>query len=229
MSKIVSDFVDFYDDWFADNTVGNKELIFKRFSKPFMTRSEAFKTLNSIGVEVVRHGACKYMQDNGGKVVVYTDIYGHGGEGKVLLDITLAKQSMPNYLCSEYIDSVRYSGLSGIENIKSVSVRHIQLGEYWFRFQVTSDDWRSNVGNGSYKLIDLGFTTDKFSDYPVYSIDYVVGENGLIATDFNRNIKVGFTGDILRYVSSAEIARSIGKIIERKKVENGRKAVSEQQ
>ena len=199
--KLVSDFRDFYDIWFDRDA----KFVFERITTSGLSRGAMLNFLKNSKVRTVRFGTCEEMYMTGCKdVVVYTDTHSHRGENKVLMSASNANMSMPNYLCSEYI---------GFE--KGVSIRHLQLGEYWFKLQYKSkDDWRSNCGTDvDIEMLNTGFGYHETIKAPIFAIDFVKSEQGLLAVDYNIAPGCGWTG-VNEIVSAKEIADSIKKTIE---------------
>lgn len=199
--KLKSDFHDFYDIWFDSEA----DFVFERFTTSGLSRGAMLNFLKNSGVNVIRFGTCEEMYSLGCEdVVVYTDTHLHRGEGKVLMSASNAKMSMPNYLCSEYI---------GIK--RGISIRHLQLGEYYFTLEYKSkDDWRSNCGyDVDIRILNAGFGYHNTIKAPIFAIDFVHSENGLLAVDYNIAPGCGWTG-INELVSAKEIADSIKKTIE---------------
>lgn len=200
--KLKSDFMDFYDLWFDREA----EYTLQRLTKSGMSRDQMFKFLTEHNVPTVQYGTPQELKSNGfqGRVVVYTDLNAHRGDGKLLMTVNDALLSMPNYLCSRYSSTV-----------PGLSIRHLQLGEYWFKLRYTSvDDWRSNCGSDvDILLLDVGIGYHSTIRAPVFAIDFVQANDGLLAVDYNIAPGCAYTG-IEQFVKPKEIADSIKKTIE---------------
>lgn len=180
--KLKSDFIDYYDHWFDLN--GN---VFERFSRSGMNRREMFAFLKEKGERTPRVGTLKQLLAEGvKKVVVYLDEMAHRAEGKILLLASDAAQEYPDHLCSEFI-----------ENPDQIvcTTRRLQVGDQIFWLQYTSDDaWRSNFGTVEIKIIKHETSLHPSIHHPLFAIDYVHGEAGRYAIDFNIAPQIKGTG-----------------------------------
>lgn len=202
--KLVTDFYDYYDHWFNNNS--KKEKIFKRLSndKTF-SRKEMFEYLNSNNIRTVHYGLVKdiakeYRADRRVlvEVVVYIDEYAHKGEGKCKMPLNVANCLYPNHLCSRYYFNY------------STSYRHLQIGNkaFWLCYMNKNrSDWRSNYGDAFIKILETDKNTYSLKKYPLFAIDFLeifdketeYCSKTYVAMDFNISPQIRGTGieDIL--------------------------------
>lgn len=200
--KLVTDFYDIYDIWFDREG----DTVLERLTTSGLSRGPMLRFLNDKGIQTVRFGTCEELSAIGcKKVVVYKDTNTHCGNGKILMDAMDATMSFPNFLASEYCPLH-----------KGVSIRHLQLGELWFKLQYKSvDDWRSNCGSDvDIKVLDCGVGYHETIDAPIFAIDFVETADGLMAIDYNIAPGCRWTG-IEQLVKPKVIAESIKSAIEK--------------
>jgi hypothetical protein len=185
--KLQSDFNDIYDVWFDCSA----DFIYHRMMKDNVTRPMIFKILNGLfAFKTPFHGICKYTQHLFAKdndVVIYTDEYAHGGNGKILTKYDEALEYFPDYYISEYIKTI----------VASISSRYLCIGDRaWILSYVSDDEWRSNVG-------DVKITIEKELEpicrdkckLPMFAIDLVQGlDDVFYAVDFNSAPGLKYTG-----------------------------------
>lgn len=181
--KLVSDFHDYYDIMF------DKEgLEFRRFTNEGPNRIQIFSILRGLGLKTPFFGKVedllvKFSEDT--KIVVYTDITKHCGEGKELITLGEAKNEYRGFWASQYIRNELQD--VALNTYKGKSTRFLFVGNRFFRMDyISTEDWRSNVGDG-----DIIGCHEEVSPkwrnmiyFPLYSIDFV-GEYELFAIDFN--------------------------------------------
>lgn len=232
--KLVSDFRDIYDHWFDLN--GKHK--FNRKMRMGPNREEMFYMMFGLGLEVPTHGTVselyknavamygsqeEFDAQNGGdllEVVVYTDIHAHAGDGKLKMTLKEANSKYPDVYASQYLPS-------GDDDVKSKTWRFLATGDdhYWLEY-TSKDDWRSNAGDVSVRLLDKEDADLISSKYhinvaarnikvPLYAIDFIHGRGAreLVAIDFNT--APGIKGTPLDgVVDPQKIATSIIRKIE---------------
>jgi hypothetical protein len=211
--RLISDFVDYYDHWFDGY---DSELIFRRLSKSGMSRPDmlrflkekgfatpAFGTVKDLYDEIIR----KQYHDTPGfdsilSVVVYTDIFSHRGEGKLLLPFNEAIEKYPDHFATEYL-CVQKNGLG-------LSYRYLKIGQESFWLQYSSEnDWRSNYGEVNVTILFQQLPIYHAIDYPLYAIDFLPIAGTLYAIDFNIAPQIKGTGieDILPAKKVADLIK----------------------
>lgn len=193
--KLITNFRDFYDIWF--DPCAKHEL--RRVTTDGMNRSEMFKFFRKNEIATVKYGSSEAMYLAGcEKLVVYTDLNSHCGEGKLLMTASEAVNQLPNYLASEYNPIKR-----------GESFRHLQLGNFWAWMRYKSkDDWRSNNGEVDIDLLEVDCGYHPKVKLPIFAIDYIETPSGLLAIDLN--IAPGARGIGLEgVITPRETAKSI--------------------
>ena len=188
--KLMSDFHDYYDHWFD-----RKGKTYIRMSKNNISRTEMFDILFKNKLNVAPYNKVKNINlrdkytEN---IVVYLDEYSHRGKDKELLALDIAKEKYPNKLASKYL-----SGFTNkcVDNIKSLSVRLLQIGDYrfWLVYYSTND-WKSNCGDCYINILEYDLYNYTDINYPMYAIDFVIHNEKLYAIDFNTSPGLKFTG-----------------------------------
>lgn len=201
--KLISDFREYYDHHFdLDGTP------FVRKSSQGPDREEMLFMMFGLGLAVPTHGTVEELHKNaialyesqeqfneqkGGdllEVVVYTDTNAHRGEGKLRMKLNDALAKYPTNYAAQYVPNA---------DAGSKTWRFLAIGDthYWLEYKST-DDWRSNAGNTSVRLLgkeDADLISTKYHiniaagniRVPLYAIDFVPVRSGreLIAVDFN--------------------------------------------
>jgi len=217
---LVTDYRDYYDHAF--DTHGTP---FHRLSKGGMGRREMFPYLESIGLKTPRYGIVAEVVPNllserdsdiktlaSGQpvdLVVYTDEQAHCGDGKVRVSGADALRLYPDQFCSEHL-TTSPSGAG-------LSLRYLQVGsrKWWLQYW-SSDDWRSNVGEGGVEVLreeDPPGYHPKVHD-PLFAVDFLPIASNLFAIDFNIAPGLGPLRDIL---APSEIVSLLGTAIERER------------
>lgn len=212
--KLRTDFYDYYDHWFC--ATGQKyEFLFDRPTRAKSSRLEDFELLKAAGLKVVKHSNVELLHASSVEtlgedvtslmmVVVYTDEYAHAGEGKILLPLDEALALYPKNLASEYIPaSMR----------EAVSYRYLRVGkrQFWLRYTST-DDWRSNAGNGFVEYLCEEKEADSYLLNPIFAVDFLRTGKMFVAIDYNPSPKISGTG-IERVMPPKEAYRQIQQAI----------------
>ena len=180
--KLISDFHDFYDCWFDRNA----ETEFRRVTTDGFDRIQMFDFFSKKKefFNPAEHGFVRDIWKKSRKLVVYTDLKAHRGEGKLLLPSDQAIEQRPNSFASVYIES------------EAKSYRILQIGDMAFHIDYASDDkWRSNVGDVKVEVASIDHAYDPLRDYALVAVDYVMNRYGeAFAVDLNIAPGIGGTG-----------------------------------
>ena len=198
-----SDFRDYYDHQFDIIPPGFNEeeevVQFFRTSQGGLPKDEQLGLLYSAGFNVPKYGLVKdlvqsYRPDY---VVVYTDLYAHQGQGKILYPVYKALQEKPDALATVFIPT------SYDELVHAKSIRYLFIGNrvYTLDYEGIGSWMSNNAGETRITLRSPDFTNrdyfgyelgldldlDNFSRYPLFAVDcvkhYATGEE--YAIDFN--------------------------------------------
>lgn len=201
--KLVSDFHDYYDPWFDRDG----DTVFRRMTTDGPSRIQMFDIFSkkkSVYNPPI-HGIVRDIWKESQKLVVYTDLRAHCGEGKELLPSEQAYQKYPYAFASEYI-----------ETDKPASLRTLQIGWVSYYIHYESDDkWRSNVGDVNIELRGMGAQNEHLEEWPLVAIDYVIGKNGPQAVDLNVAPGIRHTG-IEDHLKGPEVVDLIRIALEKK-------------
>lgn len=213
-----SDFVDYYDDWFASPSRAEPDYIYQRFGHMGPSRPGMFKLFERLGLQTPVHGlarfvgtsfACMNHRFDDRKVVVHLETYCHQGEGMRLMTLAEAVADYPDHFICEYVDP---------GNNAPSSLRYLRIGRLQFWLQYTSEsDWRSNCGDYVVQVLrqdaPLSFeqVTNTDLKYPAFSIDFVQGRY-LYAIDMNLSPRVSGTG-VEQLIDSQEAFKELSRVI----------------
>lgn len=217
--KLESDFLDYYDHWFAGRWE-TADAVLDRRSRTELSRESQFWIMEQQGLHTPYHG---YLPDAVGAgfdldayYVVYTDPYAHRGEGKVRVSLREAYKKYPDAYCSKWV-SGSYS-----RRMEPMSYRLLGVGDqmYTLRYEGSPLEWRSNYGDGVDVTWERGwgiedqvdFNSDNpFPEYPLWAVDFVSNQWGeLVAVDFNTAPQIRGTG-IEDGIRSEEIYEAVEK------------------
>ena len=187
--KIISDFVDFYDEELSKI---ESESIYVRYDKDREQRAIELRELREKGIETLKIKPVSSLTNSDELVVVYTDSKAHHGDGKIVTTCKMARQNYPNYSASMYEDNE--------QSLKVVSVGRIKINIFTSKTDNFGIKERKSVLIDR-KRIDSGINKEYF----ISSIDYIMRKDGtLVATDFNRVENLSKLG-IEDYISKEEI------------------------
>lgn len=150
-----SDFSDYYDAFF-DPAEKTPHLTFNRLSKR-VPRDESLRYLSEhsetlLYPQVVKHGKAQEF-DASDMVVMYTDMYATNGTG------------------IERIKAARAYGYASLF-LEGEVTKHLVIGKRNYLFSISSDSWKSNVGDSRTVLLD-SWETYYHQHFPLYSVTYV--------------------------------------------------------
>ena len=211
--KLISDFTDYWD--YMMDSEGE---IFRRVTTDGLNRHELLEYLQKLEFTVPCYGSVKELsailkpQD---RIVLHHDIWAHRGEGKELSTITEAILKYPDTLATQFI---QFNVPGTPPEVKGLSWRYLQVGTESFWLEYTStEDWRSNCGEGDIKLsfrdkTEL-FSNHQYEDllkfkFPLFAVDFVPDGDTLYAVDFN--IAPG-TAPIKQLMTPREVVDAIKK------------------
>jgi hypothetical protein len=195
--SIITDYNDYYD-YLADKTADIKYI---RLNSDSPGRGKDLTFLKSIGISTVKLNSVRDIASKSGKIVVYTDVKKHGGQGKLLMSLDEASLVYANALASEYH-----------EESAMITYKFLQIGKRRFRCILKN---KSHLEEGD--VTDLQELDEGYNyciGLPIFSIDYVSTDSGMLAVDFNRvqNIeKLGLAGFMTSYDVIEEIYASLLK------------------
>lgn len=194
---INSFFIDYYDHWF-DSRSDPEAIEWKRFGNMRPYKDEAFRLMQSAGINTPRFGTAKeFKQDFEPEklVVKYWDTSGHATYGKDLVYLGWIKED--DMFVSEFIET----------DGPPTSTRILHVGELSYEFVMYSDhEWMSNTGTEiEMELVKIGGHERHFG-YPLYAIDYVLD----YALDLNLCPGLGHTPieDVLTAKDCADTIKS---------------------
>lgn len=169
--KIKSSFTDYYD-YLSDDTALE---VYKR-DRTNTDKVEDLRLLQALGLKTIElQPANRILIDPSKRVIVYTDLSRHNGEGKMLTSLSTVRITYPNKLCSIFHEPV-----DGIIR----TYKFLQIGKRRFWVYIT------NKGLLEDKVENIQEIESAYNYYlklPIYSIDYIFANNGLtqLAVDFN--------------------------------------------
>jgi hypothetical protein len=211
--KLISDFTDYYDHHF--DAEGDT---FRRVTTDGLNRIEILDYLHQLEFTTPLCGtplelASELEPDD--KIVLHHDLYVHRGEGKTLSTMKEALKDFPETFATQFIP---FNVPGTKPEVKALSWRYLQIGTEAFWLEYTStEDWRSNVGDGDI-LLFFRDKTELFSDrqydvllkfkFPLFAVDFVPDGDKLYAVDFNIAPGVRGTG-VEKLLSPKEAVKAI--------------------
>lgn len=199
MGRIISDFEDYYDKYFEDNIkkeYAGEEISFIR-KRCYDNKVMELKALKDIGISVINIEPINriFNVQNTDLIVVYTDISGHNGNGKLVLDFNEANMLYSNRLGSKL--SKQYDGYT---------YKFLQIGIRKFWLVIKNDQYLRESELVGIQEFEKGYT--KGINIPIFSIDYTLVDGVQTAVDFNttQNLsKLNFK----TYMSEEEVCLEI--------------------
>lgn len=189
--KIESDFHDFYDYLSSSDA----SVTYKRYTSRNLPRDKVFKQLQRLSVRTVPFGRVRELASSYEKLVVYTDITKHGMEGKVVLNSDEALLLYPGKLASAYLKTM------------PLTYKVLVIGTNIFR--VIIEDNVFPFIRGEVKSIEKARSRyEGIVREPIFSIDYVPTNSGLLAVDFNVIEHLGNLG-VQHLITAEEIIEEI--------------------
>lgn len=167
--KINSDYVDFYDDINDDKSI----YIYNRFKSKMKQRGTALKHLRTLGIKTIELKPVSSFCKWDGNIVVYTDVFAHDGMGKKVMAVEEAQAFNNNCLASKYYES-------------PISIKVLQIGNVRVTLKYEKE---TELALDKGKLVDIDMNKTDYNrliGIPIYSIDYISGNEVMLATDFNE-------------------------------------------
>lgn len=199
MGRIISDFEDYYDKYFEENIkeeYAGEDICFVR-KRAYVNKVLELKALKDIGIPVINIEPINkiFNVNNKDLIVVYTDISGHNGNGKLVLDFNEANMLYSNRLCSKL--SKQYDGYT---------YKFLQVGQRKFWLVIENDKYLRESRLVKINEFQKGYT--RGINIPIFSIDYTLVNGIQTAVDFNtaQNLsKLNFKN----YMSEEEVSLEI--------------------
>ncbi len=167
--NIESDFVDYYDH-LAIGKDGDATYVRKYSNSP--SKGKAISELKKLNIQTILLGSVRDLASTYDKLVVYTDTTKHKGDGKLLMSSGDAMLTYSNSLASPY-----YGDSNGVTN------KFLQLGSR--RFRVVLENVSTFKTGRVLDFQEIQPCYNYLIGLPIFSIDYISTEYGMIATDFN--------------------------------------------
>lgn len=194
--KIESDYTDFYDDYGSNNS----NIVYKRASNNGLQRGTLLKKLRDLSINTIEIKPVTSFNRWDNKLVVYVDPLAHHGDGKYILSVDEAKSMYPNYIASKYIESDNF-----------ITFKYLQIGKR--RYKLTYKGVENSLDKGD--LINIEESSNEFNydiRLPIFSIDYIIVNNVLVATDFNTTENLEAL-NFRNYISAENVINEIEKAI----------------
>lgn len=165
-----SDFVDYYD--YLCSSQGTVQYI-RKYSDS-ASRSKDMQYLKTLGVKTIEIRAVREFV-NVDKLVVYTDPYKHNKQGKILVDYDEAIELYPNCPASKF-----YTESNGL------TLKYLQVGKFRYKIylQLTSSTTLEHENVVGIDILEPAYNL--YIKQPIFSIDYTIDGDGLLAIDYNR-------------------------------------------
>lgn len=190
--KINSDFNDYYDILSSEST-----LTYNRFLNGSPQRASDLKFLRRLGLKTIELKPVSSFLMDSGYIVVYTKPNMHNGKGKKILTVGEANTLYSNFTASSYL--IPDNGYT---------IKVLQIGERRFTLVFQKANPISlDIG----QLISITENSREYNrliGLPIFSIDYIIKNNEMIATDFNRVEKLDRLG-IHNYIKPEEVINQI--------------------
>lgn len=172
--KIISDFVDYYD-YLADDS---SRVVYKRMLSDNPTLVNALQTLRILGVKTIEIGTVRKLAFKEPKLIVYYD--NKLGLSGTIVDSRNALLICPNYLASKLYDGYEISSL----------YRYLQIGKMRYCIKYSGNEESTIVEH----IKELKPSYNKSITHPIFSIDYIATNEGMLAINFSINQKLVDTG-----------------------------------
>lgn len=201
--KLVSDFRDFYDPWFDRDG----DTVFRRMTTDGMDRIQMLEWLKKNHFNPPPYGFVRDLWKDARKLVVYTDLRSHRGEGKLLLPSDQAFEQYPGGFASVYLEG------------PARTTRILKIGSMAFRLRYESDDkWRSNVGDVQITVEDIMTPPASLESFPLVAIDLVEGSDPDNPSAIDLNIAPGiqWTG-VEDHLKGPEVVSLLSQSLEKEK------------
>lgn len=193
--NVVSNFKDYYDS-LSDSS---SNVVYKR-NINCESKVKELEELRKTGIKTIEIKPISKMIGVD-KVIVYTDLTKHCGNGKIVMDLDGARLMYPNKLCTEFISEV------------NKTYKLLQIGTRTFRCVIKNKmPLKTSVDERDIFIEEVNRIKIRGIDYPVYSIDYIRTNNGMLACDFNK-VEILNRLRMNRYLTAKEVVGEIEKIL----------------
>ena len=178
---ISSDFKDYYDTE-ASSVYNENSVVYSRFLSKVPGKVEELKFLNYLGNKTIPIMPVSKISMDVERVVVYMDLHGHRGKGKLLMRLNEANMLYPNKLASEYFDTN-----------PGITFKILYIGKRRFRCVLRNSDFFTEN-----EILDISELPSGYNlkiALPIFSIDYVQDRsNQMLACDFNSVQRLDYLG-----------------------------------
>lgn len=197
--KIVSDFIDFYDTL---SSADGFSLVYNRNYGDANTRVQDMKYLQSMGIQTIQLKSARLFNSvDAEQLVIYTNDKKHCSDGKRVVSISEANLMYGNNLASKF-----HTEASGITN------KFLQIGSRRFRLTLKNDTPYSITEGTLIHIQELQSDLNYRIGLPIFSIDYISTNEGMLAVDFNAVQNLYQLG-MDKYITSEEVMLEIKKAI----------------
>lgn len=172
--RIVSNFVDYYD-YLADD---ESKVVYNRMMDSIPTLGTALRHLRKLGIKTIEIGTVRDMAHKESKLMVYYN--GAMGVSKEVMDSREALLLYPNYLAS------RAYGECEIPSM----YRCLQVGK--LKYCIKYNESGGHTAVEYIKELKSGY--NKNIAHPIFSIDYIATNDGMLAVDFSIDQRLADTG-----------------------------------
>lgn len=195
--KIISDFRDYYDEYFNENA----SVVYERVRKG-MGRGKELKVLQSLGIPTIEIKAVSEFDIRNSHLVVYLNPLKHDYQGKRIVEYGEAQLMYENNLASRFV-----------EEANGITFKYLQIGTRRFRVYMKNEE-PLELKKG--KVIEIqeiqSAGKQKFSGSPIFSIDYINIGGEMVAIDFNEVQHLGELG-MESVLNKKEVTEEILKVL----------------
>ena len=196
---INSDFTDYYDKA-ASNVQDENSVLYNRIMQNVPGKVEELRTIGKMGNKTIQILPINRMSPTINKVIVYTDIKGHRGNGKTIMSLSEANMMYPNKLGTEYFSN--YSGYT---------FKVLTVGKRRFKCILKNIDNLIESETISIEELPSGYNYQ--IALPIYSIDYIQdNSNQMVIADFNTIQRLDYLG-LEKFMSAEEVLDEIYKAL----------------
>lgn len=178
---IKSDFNDYYDAEFVRNfSPKEKSYIYERMLLNSRHRAEDLNFLQLHGIPTLNLSPVSnfLLLEPSTLVLVYTMPNEHSGKGKIVLENREAQDLYPNMPGRIWIPHSETDG---------ITLKCLQIGKRRFKITLKGKDDKTDLKyQDIVNIEEIPSEYSKWCKNPIYSIDYIPTQNGLMATDFNQ-------------------------------------------
>lgn len=189
-----STFTDFYDKKLAEYD----NIEYKRSRPKADARGLELNELRKIGIPTLEVKAVSLYNSSVEELVVYTEPHKHDKEGKIVTDLETARLMYRNNLASPFY-----------RKCCMFTIKYVQVGKRRFRVFFLGKRDESVFEDGQVmKIEELYSQYNTVIKEPIFSIDYISTDFGLIAIDFNKVQNLGKIG-LADYMTDDEVCQEL--------------------